>query len=255
MMVEKLSDAVDGWQLALDRLRADEPTSRGPAEAAALGISAGRDPRGPARGLSDLSGARRGHHGDGDEGTAAADRDHRPGPDSLRNEGLNRCFDALTDRTLDTQRVHGDFHLGQTLHTPTGWKIIDFEGEPAKSMAERVAPDSIWRDIAGMLRSFDYAAASVPGPDSAAWAAACREAFLKGYAGGDLDPDAEAPAARLRGGEGDLRGGLRGAEPAGLGDHPLGAIAGLAEGGPAAGGPLSAPRQTTNPRANRSARG
>jgi maltokinase len=88
--------------------------------------------------------------------------------------------------TLDTQRVHGDFHLGQTLHTPKGWKIIDFEGEPAKTMAERLAPDSIWRDIAGMLRSFDYAAASVPGPNSGAWAAEARAAFLRGYAGGEL---------------------------------------------------------------------
>jgi maltokinase len=91
--------------------------------------------------------------------------------------------------------VHGDFHLGQTLHTPDGWKIIDFEGEPAKTMAERVAPDSGWRDVAGMLRSFDYAAASVPGPDSAAWARECRRAFLDGYAGGDLDPQ-QAAAVR-----------------------------------------------------------
>jgi maltokinase len=101
--------------------------------------------------------------------------------------GLLRCFDHLSADTLDTQRVHGDFHLGQTLHTPAGWKIIDFEGEPAKTMAERRAPDSVWRDIAGMLRSFDYAAASVPGPRSAAWAAECRAAFLRGYAGGELD--------------------------------------------------------------------
>jgi maltokinase len=101
--------------------------------------------------------------------------------------GLRRCFDDLAVTTLDTQRVHGDFHLGQTLHTPKGWKIIDFEGEPAKTMAERLAPDSIWRDIAGMLRSFDYAAASVPGPNSGAWAAESRAAFLRGYTGGALN--------------------------------------------------------------------
>jgi maltokinase len=98
-------------------------------------------------------------------------------------------FGALAGRELDVQRVHGDFHLGQTLHTPTGWKIIDFEGEPAKTLAERAVPDSVWRDIAGMLRSFGYAAASVPGEGSAAWAQACREAFLTGYAGGPLAPD------------------------------------------------------------------
>jgi maltokinase len=106
--------------------------------------------------------------------------------------GLSRCFDALAAAELSTQRVHGDFHLGQTLHTPTGWKIIDFEGEPVKSLAERAEPDSVWRDIAGMLRSFDYAAASVPGPDAQAWADACRAAFLDGYAGGGLSGADEA---------------------------------------------------------------
>jgi maltokinase len=101
-------------------------------------------------------------------------------------EPLHHVFGALESGNLDVQRVHGDFHLGQTLHTPGGWKIIDFEGEPAKTLAERAAPDSVWRDIAGMLRSFGYAAASVPGPDSQAWAQACREAFLDGYARGGL---------------------------------------------------------------------
>jgi maltokinase len=67
-------------------------------------------------------------------------------------------------------------------------------------MAERRAPDSVWRDIAGMLRSFDYAAASVPGADSAAWAAECRAAFLRGYTGGELKA---ADAGLLRAYEAD----------------------------------------------------
>ncbi len=89
-------------------------------------------------------------------------------------------------------RGHGDYHLGQVLKTREGFVIIDFEGEPARPLAERRAKHSALRDVAGMLRSLDYAAHAVafgkPAADRpaalaalTAWEALARRAFLDGY--------------------------------------------------------------------------
>ncbi len=118
-----------------------------------------------------------------------------PGLEEHADE-LRSVFGRLEELTepVVVQRVHGDFHLGQTLRTVKGWKIVDFEGEPAKPLSERVRPDSPWRDVAGMLRSFDYAAHAVEAdvesdPDARAqiayraaeWATRNQDAFLDGY--------------------------------------------------------------------------
>lgn len=187
MLVEKLKDAEDGWGLALERLAAEDDFR---AEAEALG-----------RALGETHHALRSHFATstvvGDELAEVMNERLRVAVSAAPQlaehaEGLRACFEELCGRELVTQRVHGDFHLGQTLHTPDGWKIIDFEGEPAKTMAERVAPDSVWRDVAGLVRSFDYAQASVPGA-SPHWAATCQQAVLTGY-GSEEDP---ADATRL----------------------------------------------------------
>lgn len=119
-------------------------------------------------------------------------------------------FEALASEPLVT-RVHADYHLGQVLIAPDGFRIVDFEGEPTRDLEERRAHRSPLRDVASMLRSFDHVGRSAgrraeernggplasPGLDLEAWLARSRERFLTAYRAGlreagapiEIDPD------------------------------------------------------------------
>jgi maltokinase len=104
-----------------------------------------------------------------------------------RSDEVRAVLDSLSHGPSGGRllRTHGDLHLGQVLRTPQGWIILDFEGEPARSLVDRRRKRSPLRDVASMLRSFAYAASAVrlqrrrdapPG-----WEEQARRSFLVGY--------------------------------------------------------------------------
>ena len=112
--------------------------------------------------------------------------DERLAPIAGRGEEVREQLRMLTHAGSSGKaiRTHGDYHLGQTLWADD-WVIIDFEGEPARSLTERRRKRSPLRDVAGMLRSFAYAsitASMVNGTEvPAGWEEQAREQFLSGY--------------------------------------------------------------------------
>ncbi|MDM4763050.1 phosphotransferase [Galbitalea sp. SE-J8] len=112
---------------------------------------------------------------------------------AVARERINAVYGRAAGAELPPlQRVHGDLHLGQVLRVPgRGWVLVDFEGEPLRPMSERGRPDLAVRDVAGMLRSFDYAAGAAARGGGERWAIVSRAAFLDGYASASRsDPEA-----------------------------------------------------------------
>lgn len=209
--------ASDGWLLAATSVRDLYASRDGAAVGGVRAADAGGDFAGEARRLgmataqvhADLAAA----FGTDEVGADAAgelaermfrnlDRARAAVPELGRYaEMIGTAYATLTKLKgpFPIQRVHGDYHLGQVLRTENGWVVLDFEGEPATPLAQRRARSSPLRDVAGMLRSFDYAARHqlIGHPDQAKLSGAAHDwvrrntsAFCAGYAqAGGLDPD------------------------------------------------------------------
>jgi trehalose synthase-fused probable maltokinase len=203
MLQELVASTGDGWGWMLGRL-ADRPD--GPAEAVAAVSDIGRltammhaalasrpdRPGFPARPATSDELAAWGHSASVQLRTAVGALTGEP-RDRLTRVAPRiaaRLEDIAAARGARVSRIHGDYHLGQLLRTTDGFRVIDFEGEPARSIPERRAPASPLRDLAGMLRSLDYAAhtSDGTGANRAGWLTAARAALLDGYGG--ISPDA-----------------------------------------------------------------
>lgn len=182
---EFLPGVEDAWRVALESVRAGEDFS-GPARAlgeataevhAMLADALGTTGTSPELAHEIVAGMRERYAAAAAEVSAMHDHD----------EAVSAIFDAAEHVNWPSlQRIHGDYHLGQVLHTADGgWVLLDFEGEPLRPLTERTQPDQRIRDIAGMLRSFDYAGGSVEhstGTSARDWVTNTQQAFLDGYA-------------------------------------------------------------------------
>lgn len=218
MLQEFLTSATDGWELAKTSVRDLM------AEADLHAEEAGGDFAGEAHRLgtavaevhTDLATAFGVSSADQDELARRADAMHARLEHAIAivpqlgevADGLHACYDAFAESgsALAVQRIHGDLHLGQALRTVRRWVIIDFEGEPMGELEARRRPGPALRDVAGMLRSFEYAGhhrvvETGYQPQLAyragEWASRNRGAFLDGYAeASGHDPREHAVALR-----------------------------------------------------------
>lgn len=209
VLAEFVPGAEDGWEWAVaetgDIARGHEPDADKLDDLHALGVAVGQMHRmlerifpahaaGPAE-LSSWSHAMRTQL-DRVMSLAAERAPEAAAEIEPLTEDLWRIIDDLQAMPLSEigpmTRIHGDLHLGQTLrHPDKGWQLLDFEGEPAKPLEARRQLSSPLRDVAGMVRSFDYAAAAgaqaageLAGnlPDTLVqWSEAARDRFLSGY--------------------------------------------------------------------------
>ncbi|HEY5878966.1 MAG TPA: aminoglycoside phosphotransferase [Nakamurella sp.] len=203
LLTEFFANSADGWAMATGSvrdlmsegdLRADEVGGDFAAESYRLGeaVAAMHAELVRAFGSSVVSGEALSAILSAMRTEAAAAADQVPSLAEHRT-AIQAAFVRAGDHSasLNLQRIHGDLHLGQVLRTLDGWKIIDFEGEPAKPLGFRRGMHSPLKDVAGMLRSFDYAARGQtinPHPDAqhryraTEWAARNRKSFCDGYA-------------------------------------------------------------------------
>ena len=192
-----IPDATDGWKYTLDRLRQERALGeRFLAEMRELGMRLGElhnafasaspdDPAFAPEPLLQEDLQRWSASIVGELGVTLADAG-RLNPDlEGRRESLIGHAKRLAHVAPSGQkiRIHGDLHLGQVLRTKEQWLIFDFEGEPARSFTARREKYSALRDVAGMIRSFDYAEATVAleGGEPRDRVGTSREAFLQGY--------------------------------------------------------------------------